>query len=71
MTEERYNHLMASEVSLTTAETEAGWHFCYEWDGLLVGPGMGELAPCRCLAPEHPVYKTVPRTEWESDSPPL
>ena len=26
----------------TPQEVAEGWHFCPEWDGLLVGPGMIE-----------------------------
>ena len=43
----RYWSLMASdEERLTAEEIAAGWHFCMEWDGLLVGPGMEELEMC-------------------------
>lgn len=30
-------------LQLTQAEIDQGWHFCAEWDSLLIGPGMGEL----------------------------
>ena len=47
MTTERYNELMANDAALlTTHEIEQGWHFCFEWDGLLVGPGMMEYEVC-------------------------
>lgn len=46
MTEERYNLLMESEEPLTEQEIAAGWHFCSEFDGLLVGPGMSEQEFC-------------------------
>lgn len=51
MTEERWDELMEpdSETQLTRQEAARGWHFCWEWDGLLVGPGMGEIAFCGCL----------------------
>lgn len=35
-------------IELTPEEIEAGWHFCPEWDGLLVGPGLEELDSCLC-----------------------
>ena len=39
MTDERWEKLMADQkASLTKEEIKAGWHFCYEYDGLLVGP---------------------------------
>ena len=51
MTSERYKELMDTDrpIQLTDDEIEAGWHFCYEFDGLLVGPGMQELQVCTCL----------------------
>jgi hypothetical protein len=36
---------------LTPEEIAEGWHFCLEWDGLLVGPGMDELKYCNCFKP--------------------
>ena len=50
MTDERYNALMSQmDLSLTEEEIEEGWHFCWDWDGLVVGPGMiVELACCSC-----------------------
>lgn len=49
MNDERWKELMdASEPVLTPAEIIAGWHFCWDWDGLLVGPGMMEKEFCTC-----------------------
>lgn len=61
MTPERYNELMnpVRDVPLSEDEFILGWHFCNEFDGLLVGPGMHELQACRCLHPDHPVYCTA------------
>lgn len=39
------------DEKLSDAEIAAGWHFCYDWDGLLVGPGMEELKACCCCHP--------------------
>lgn len=62
MERSRYNALMQSDdLPLTLVEIMDGWHFCNEWDGLLVGPGMGELEVCHCWDREHPVYKTIPK----------
>jgi hypothetical protein len=37
MTDERYNELMDNmDLSLTAEELAEGWHFCIEFDGLLV-----------------------------------
>jgi len=38
---------------LTQSEFEEGWHFCDEFDGLLVGPGMSALHCCTCLCARH------------------
>lgn len=36
-------------LPLTQKELEKGWHWCYDWDGLLVGPPMkGEWNACTC-----------------------
>ena len=31
------------DLPLTAEEIAQGWHFCPEWDELLIGPGMSEL----------------------------
>jgi hypothetical protein len=58
MTNERYNYLMRDDdAKLTKEEMELGWHFCSEWDCLLIGPDFyGELECCQCLPNNHPVY---------------
>lgn len=50
MDRKRWNFLMDNETEkLTEEERKAGWHFCFGgWDGLLVGPGMGEFEYCEC-----------------------
>lgn len=48
MTENRYNQLMSQEGSLTPEEIKEGWHFCWDWDGLLIHPGDPEMDACRC-----------------------
>lgn len=49
MTKERWEQLMANEeLSLTPEEILARWHFCPEFDGLLIGPGMDEMKSCLC-----------------------
>jgi hypothetical protein len=50
MEDDRYYQLMRNDdVELTAEEIGEGWHFCWEWDGLLVGPGMGEMECCQCF----------------------
>lgn len=66
MNKKRYDALMGSNaIPLSVKERKAGWHFCCEFDGLLVGPGMIELKFCQCLPDEHPVYETAPPLEPE------
>lgn len=53
MTTERYNYLMwdhfgEPEATLTEQEIKAGWHFCPDWDFLLIGPGDPEMDCCGC-----------------------
>ena len=64
MTNKRYNDLSAVDPeSMSEDEVKEGWHYCWEFDGLLVGPGMGELNWCTCLPSDHPARKTVPPEE--------
>lgn len=60
MNNERYKLLMESEELLTADEIALGWHFCNEFDGLLVGPGMDELNYCSCWPKGHSVHETAP-----------
>ena len=50
MTDERYQHLMwDSNDPLTEAEMTEGWHWCRDFDELLIGPGMDDLLErCNC-----------------------
>lgn len=59
MNRERWQSLMESDAPLLTKkECAEGWHFCVEWDGLLVGPGMKESEFCRQSCPK---VKAVPK----------
>lgn len=51
MTQDRYCRLMeSSALELTPEELAEGWHFCWDWDGLLVSPSMPmEWKHCHCL----------------------
>jgi len=51
MTDERYNTLMRDEGELTQEEIDEGWHFCIEFDGLLIGPDWEERKFCHCIFP--------------------
>lgn len=49
MTNERYMTVERSaSLPLTTDEVSEGWHFCLDWDGMLVGPGMVAFESCLC-----------------------
>lgn len=49
MTAERWQQLMADDsLHLTMKEHLLGWHFCVEYDGLLISPTMGEWHTCQC-----------------------
>lgn len=54
MNNARYRELM-NGAALTAKEVSLGWHFCPDWDGLLVGPNTHEKEGCNC--PE--------LTDWE------
>lgn len=69
MTEQRWKQLSKSDNwDINPEEIAAGWHWCAEFDGLLVGPGSHELRFCKCWPKEHPVYKTIPE---EPELPPF
>ena len=34
--------------SLTPEEISIGWHYCYDWDGELIGPGDKKMDACKC-----------------------
>lgn len=48
MDNKRYYDIEFHNYPLTIPEIVSGWHFCREWDGMLVGPGMEELDCCLC-----------------------
>ena len=49
MDDERYIFIEKNlGEKLTDEELKEGWHFCYDWDGMLVGPGMSAMDSCLC-----------------------
>lgn len=48
MTLERWLEVEDGDSPLTAEERAEGWHWCYDWDGLLIGPGMQEMESCTC-----------------------
>ena len=54
----RYEELNEMGIGLTKEEVAKGWHFCCDWDFLLVGPGMQEALACQC--------QVKPIVEWQN-----
>jgi len=51
MTPERYRELTGPvSIDLTAAEMRQGWHFCPDWDFLLIRIGEPGGEPCYCKA---------------------
>lgn len=59
----RYQFLMSDDrgaQSLTAAEIKSGFHYCVKFDGLLIGPGMGEMKHCFCPGVKNNVDESKP-----------
>lgn len=64
MTDDRFAELMRDDsAELTASELATGWHFCPDWDGLLVSPSMWEWVHCTCPIPVVSCT-TVDANEW-------
>ena len=48
MLKQRYNDIQIGKDILTDEEIEEGWHFCLEWDDMLVHPEWEEARVCPC-----------------------
>jgi hypothetical protein len=49
MTRERYGYLTRTlEARLTPEEVAAGWHFCLDWDSMLIHKNWPEAECCTC-----------------------
>ena len=44
----RYIEVMKNGAKLTAAEVKEGWHFCPDWDFLLIHPDTQEAECCNC-----------------------
>ena len=56
MDKARYNYLMkVPDATLTQKEVDEGWHFCWDWDGLLIHTSDLEYDCCSC--PNRPTIK--------------
>lgn len=48
MTIKRWSTLNRGDGSLTSEEMNSGWHFCPDWDHMLICKGMPESDACTC-----------------------
>lgn len=49
MTEERYKALVKNQdLKLTAQEIKDGWHFCFDWDFMLINKTWIENEHCNC-----------------------
>lgn len=48
MTPERYKELNRTGEELAPEEVREGWHYCADWDGLLIHPKFPEAECCSC-----------------------
>lgn len=70
MTEERFKALQESNLNLdapevkrlTKKEYNEGYHYCDDWDFLLIKPGSGEWECCTC----HPLRDKERKNEKEN-----
>lgn len=59
MLPERWTELMYNgDLRLTEKEIAEGWHFCPDWDSLLIGPGMIEMDYCSCREKDYESNET-------------
>jgi len=52
--EEEHPYLLANrhvQPEITEEQAAKGWHYCPEWDGLVVHPGVPEWDACVCKVP--------------------
>jgi hypothetical protein len=47
------------DASLTPEEIDAGYHWCPDWDGAIVGDDDSEIHECHCLD-DHEILDYVP-----------
>ena len=48
MNKQRYRDLQNFRDKLTKEEIAEGWHYCLEWDEMLVHPEWEEARVCKC-----------------------
>jgi hypothetical protein len=71
MDRERYIRIQNGAEDLTPEEVEDGWHFCPEWDDMLIHADDDEFQCCPCSwmkkyrTPERQAAYEKRREEWE------
>lgn len=50
-----------ADATPTDEEIADGWHYCWDWDGLFIGPGMGEMDSCTCEGVNKSKHVSPPR----------
>lgn len=68
MTKERRKELTYGKSTLTKEEIIGGYHYCDEWDGLVVGPEDaewygGDACVCGYVKPIKPIMSTFATKE--------
>lgn len=48
MTPARYTELEYGDIPLTEEEIQDGWHFCKDWDYMLIHDSWSEIEGCHC-----------------------
>jgi hypothetical protein len=43
--------LIERSSTIPTHRVKQGWHWCDDWDDMLIGPGMDALVGCTCKWP--------------------
>jgi len=51
MNSRRYQEIEIEGKQLLPSEFRRGWHYCENWDDMLVGPTMTEWESCHCDLP--------------------
>lgn len=72
MERERYIRIQNGTEDLTPEEVEDGWHFCPDWDDMLIHPDDDEFQCCPCSwmdkfrTPERQAAYEKRLEEWEA-----
>jgi hypothetical protein len=60
MSNDRYRQLIRNvELELTDEELAIGYHFCYDFERKLIGPGMEEMNFCFCKNINKKFHKSI------------